>query len=82
MKWIDILDCKDRFVGFIDTYKQGVYFGYPILENCEETVSACDVIFVAVGDVDGCLKIVQHLEKYKKKKNRDYFTLKHDLIRM
>ena len=82
LRWLEILDYDKQFIGFIDTYKEGEYLGYPIFEASEAINRGCDVILLAIGNINSCLSIMECLEKYGKRKNIDYFTLLHDPIRV
>lgn len=82
LKWINILNCKEYFVGFIDTYKEGVYLGYPIIKAREQVILSCDVILLAIGNSKYCLEIMKSLDDFGKKRNKDYFLMLNGPIRI
>lgn len=75
LKWIKILNYEDRFIGFIDTYKEGKYFGYSIVKAEKQIIISCDVIILAIGDINDCLEIMNNLDNYGKIRNEDYFLI-------
>lgn len=82
LEWIAFLGCEKQFMGFIDSKKRGEYLSYPILNNKDQSISNCDAIFVAVGDMDDRLEIMDYLEQLGKKRNRDYFMVLNDTLRV
>lgn len=82
LEWVKILNCSDRLIGFIDTYKKGEYLDYPILEEKDHVIQVSDMIFVAISDVNSCLEIMKYLEQYGKKRNHDYFMILNSDLRI
>ncbi len=63
------------FIGFIDTYKEGMYLGYPIQKAEKQIIISCDVILLAIGNMNGCLQIMKTLDDCGKRRNEDYFLM-------
>lgn len=82
LEWVEILDCRERFVGFIDTLKKGSYLGYPILDADKETILSCDMILAAVGNINDCLEIMKCLDGLGKKRNIDYYMMLKGVLRI
>lgn len=82
LEWIKILDFSNCFIGFIDTYKEGKYLEYPIIRPDKRLIEACDIILLAMGDENNCIKIMQYLEGFGKKRNKDYFMIVNAPIRI
>lgn len=82
LEWIELLNSKDNFIGFIDSYKKGLYLGYPILDDIEQCVKDSDFIFLAIGNENVCLEIMDYLEVHGKTRNIDYFLLLNNPIRI
>lgn len=82
VEWLEILGCKENLIGYIDTYKKGNYLDYPIFEDKEQIIKSCDVVFLAVGDVNSCLGIMKYIEQFGKRRNRDYFMIQNAPIRI
>lgn len=82
LEWIDILNCRGYFIGYIDTYKEGEYLGYPIFRAEKNIIKNCDLIFVAIGDSNMCLESMKVLEQCGKKRNEDYFMVLNNPIRI
>lgn len=80
--WLDILGCRNRLAGYVDTYKKGVYLGYPILEDKEQALKSSDMVLLAIGDVESCLENMKYLEEIGKKRNKDYFMMQNAPIRI
>lgn len=75
LEWIRAWGKETEFRGFIDTYKQGVYLGYPILQQREDVIEECGTIFIAAGNQKAILEIMQYLETHGKVRNQDYFLV-------
>lgn len=82
IEWLEIVGCKDKLAGYIDTYKTGTYLGYPILAEKEEAIKAADMILMAIADVGSCLENMKYLERCGKKRNKDYFLMQNAPIRI
>lgn len=82
LEWIEILGFLNYFVGFIDTYKEGDYLGYPIIRPDKKTIETFDIILLAMKDENNCIKIMKYLEGTGKKRNRDYFMVVNMPIRI
>lgn len=82
LEWIKILECESRLIGYIDIYKTGEYLGYPILEEKEQVVKSCDMVLVAIGDTNSCLEVMAYLEQCGKRRNKDYFLILNNPIRI
>ncbi len=80
--WLDILGCRNRLVGYVDTYKKGMYLGYPILEDKGHALKFSDMVLLAIGDVESCLENMKYLEEIGKKRNKDYFMMLNAPIRI
>lgn len=81
LEWIEFLGCEKQFLGFIDSKKEGRYLSYPIFNNKEQVINSCDIIFVAVGDMDNRIEIMDYLEQFGKIRNRDYFMILNDIFK-
>ncbi len=75
LDWIKGLDYENVFIGFIDTYKEGMYLGYPIQKAEKQIIISCDVILLAIGNMNGCLQIMKTLDDCGKRRNEDYFLM-------
>ncbi len=82
LEWIEILGCRNSFIGFLDTYKKGEYLGYPVWKPEKHVLEQCDKIFLAIADTRKCLEVIRCLEQGGKKRNRDYFMLMNAQIRI
>lgn len=82
LEWLEVLGCRDRLMGYIDTYKKGKYLGYPILEDKERAIVCADMILLAIGDIDSCLESMECLERHGKRRNRDYFLMLNSPMRV
>lgn len=82
LEWLEPLQGKIEFVGFIDVNKKGEYLGHPIAANRNEAISECDIVLVAVADSEAMLEIMDDLEKHDKERNKDYFLLNNFPIRI
>ena len=82
LEWLEIIGCRSRLVGYIDTHKTGEYLGYPILRDREKSVKNSDMILLAIGDINSCLKVMKYLEQHDKKRNKDYFMMLNAPIRI
>lgn len=76
------LGCEKQFIGFIDSKKKGEYLSYPILNNEDQVINNCDIIFVAVGDIDDRIEVMDYLEQFEMIRNRDYFMVLNDTLRI
>jgi glycosyltransferase involved in cell wall biosynthesis len=82
LEWIEILGYINCFIGFIDTYKEGEYLDYPIVRPDKRIIETCDIILLAIGDENNCIKIMRYLEGFGKKRNKDYFMVVNAPIRI
>lgn len=82
LEWISLLGCVEQFIGFFDMNEKGEYQSYPIFNDKERFINDCDIIFVAVGDMESRLDISDNLEKYGMKRNEDYFMLLNEPLRI
>lgn len=82
LEWLEPLQEKIEFAGFIDSNKKGEYLGYPIAPNKSDVILESEVILVAVADSKAMLEIMSCLEKHSKEKNKDYFLLYNFPIRI
>lgn len=82
LEWIVFLGCEKQFIGFIDSKKKGEYLSYPILNNEDQVINNCDIIFVAVGDIDDRIEVMDYLEQFEMIRNRDYFMVLNDTLRI
>lgn len=82
LEWLEPLQGKIEFAGFIDVNKKGEYLGYPIAANRNEAILECDIVLVAVADSEAILEIMGNLEKHDKERNKDYFLLNNFPIRI
>lgn len=82
LEWLEILGCRNKLIGYVDTYKKGTYLGYPILEDKEEILKSSDIILLAIADIESCLANMKYLELIGKKRNKDYFMMLNAPIRI
>lgn len=82
LEWIRIWGEGTEFVGFIDTNKEGIYLGYPIVQNKEKILAVCGTIFIAVENREAILEIMDYLDRYGKIRNKDYFLAYNSPIRI
>lgn len=76
LEWLHHLGGDEiEIMGFIDMKKQGEYLGYPIIQDRDNVIKECGVIFVAVARGKDCLDIMSYLDKRGKVRNRDYFMV-------
>ena len=82
LEWIEILGVLNGFVGFLDTYKEGEYLGYPIIRPDKRVIGTFDMILLAIADENNCIKIMKYLEESGKRRNKDYFMVMNAPIRI
>lgn len=82
LEWIKLLESEVEVIGFVDTYKQGKYMGYPIVENKEDIVLRCGTIIIALEDRLARLDIMNYLETFGKIRNKDFFMVCNEPIRI
>lgn len=82
LEWIVFLGYEKQFLGFIDSKKKGKYLSYSILDNKEQEINNCTIIFVAVENMNSRLEMMEYLEKLGKRRNEDYFMIFNDPIRV
>lgn len=82
LEWISFLGYEKQFIGFVDSKKEGEYLGCPILDDKEQAINDCDMIFIAVADIDARLEIINYVERFGRKRNEDYFTILNDTFRI
>ena len=75
LSWLEILNCVDRIIGFIDTYKDGTYLGHTVFKATKELIESCDMILVAIGNMNLCLEVMKNLDSFGKVRNKDYFMM-------
>lgn len=80
LEWLTIINCIKQFAGFIDVKKKGEYLTYPILD--QEEIENCDLLFVAVSDLNSRLDIMKYLEEHGMKRNETYFMAINSPIRI
>ena len=81
-EWICALKNQIEFIGFIDTFKQGTYLNFPIVNESNLDLNICGTIIVAVQDAKSRLEIMNLLDMYGKERNRDYFFIWNGPIRI
>ncbi|MDE7430766.1 MAG: glycosyltransferase [Lachnospiraceae bacterium] len=81
-EWIDSLKDLVQFIGFIDSFKQGNYLGFPIISNKDVLLDKCGMVIVAVAGEKSRLEIMNYLDDKGKTRNRDYFFVYNEPIRL
>ena len=81
--WLNLIKGQIEFAGFVDSYKQGEYQGFPIMGKENLLVDAhSTIIIVAVVDERSRIEIMDYLEEYGKERNNDYFLAWNGPIRL
>lgn len=81
-EWICALENQIEFIGFIDTFKQGTYLGFPIVNENNLEPDICGTIIIAVQDAKSRLEIMNKLDMYGKERNRDYYFIWNGPVRI
>lgn len=81
-EWIGMLKEQIEFIGFIDSFKQGEYLGFPIVDGKDLLLNACGTIIIAIWDEKSRLEIMNYLDNNGKERNRDYFLIFNGPIRL
>lgn len=82
LEWLEVLGCRDKLAGYVDTYKVGNYLGYSILEDREQMLKSSDMVLLAIGDGKSRLENMEYLERLGKRRNKDYFVMLNEPIRI
>ena len=82
LKWLCLFENQLEFVGFIDSYKQGEYLGFPIVDSKNLQLNTCGTIIIAILDEKSRLEIMDYLDNIGKERNRDYFLIFNGPIRI
>lgn len=80
--WLRDLHSQIEFVGFVDSFKEGEYLGFPIISGKDSLVGECGTIIVAIADEMSRLKIMDYLDAQGKERNRDYFLIWNGPVRL
>lgn len=81
-EWIQSLGNWIEFIGFIDSFKQGRFLGFPIISNKDSLLNTCGTIIIAIADERIRLEIMNYLDGQGKERNRDYFLFCNGPIRL
>lgn len=81
-EWIEMLKEQIEFIGFIDSFKQGEYLGFPIVDGKDLLINTSGTLIIAIGDEKSRLEIMNYLDNNGKERNRDYFLIFNDPIRL
>lgn len=81
-EWLNILSKKIEFIGFIDSFKDGEYLGFPVVKGKNLLMDTCGTIIVSISDEKNRLEIMQYLDKKGKERNKDYFLIWNGPIRL
>lgn len=81
-EWINKLNAQIEFIGFIDSFKQGMYLNYPVVNEQDPIIDICGTVIVAVFDAKSRLEIMSYFDMRGKERNRDYFLIWNGPVRI
>lgn len=73
LEWCDILNVN--VCGYIDSFKNGEYLGYPVTSLEKVHLTKEDLVLVAVVSATACRQIMETLENLGRTRNIDYFFM-------
>ena len=76
IEWCLLLELEVLQV--IDSYKKGMLNGYIINKPDECNINAADIIFISIGNVDGCKEVMKVLEMQGRVRNKNYFLVRNN----
>lgn len=81
-EWVSLVKNQIEFIGFIDSFKQGRYLGFPIINNNDPLIDMCGTIIIAILDEKSRLEIMEYLDMRGRERNKDYFLIWNGPIRL
>ena len=76
------MNAQIEFIGFIDSFKQGMYLNYPVVNEQDPIIDICGTVIVAVFDAKSRLEIMSYFDMRGKERNRDYFLIWNGPVRI
>lgn len=82
LDWLCHLGMEGSLISFIDKNKQGKYLGYPVISPNEAVEADYNIILVSIADENVRLEIMEYLDGNGKIRNKDYFMVHNDPVRI